>query len=131
MDASASGKDVFFLSSAQLVPADTGSALAVYDAHVCSAASICSAGAVPPPSCVTEASCKAAPSQQPSVFGASGSATFTGVGNPAAPSSVTPSPAPKVRCRRGRKLVHGKCVKARTGRKAKARKTGRERRAGR
>ena len=131
MDASASGEDVFFLSSAQLVPADTGSALAVYDAHVCSAASICAAAAVPPPPCVTEASCRAAPSPQPSVFGASGSATFTGAGNPAVTSSVTPNPTPKVGCRRGRRLVHGRCVKARAGRKARARKAGRQRRVGR
>jgi hypothetical protein len=82
LDTSESGGDVFFLSSAKLSPLDVEGGLAVYDAHECTTVSPC----VPPPvapgqPCVTEASCKAAPSQQPSIFGASGSATFSGPGN--------------------------------------------------
>jgi hypothetical protein len=132
LDASTSGEDVFFLSSAQLAPADTGSASAVYDAHVCSAASPCPTEAVSPPPCGTEASCKAAPSPQPPIFGASGSATFSGAGNPA-PSSM-PEPTPKgARCAKGKKLEHGKCVKTRTRTRtrAKAKRAGKDRRAGR
>jgi hypothetical protein len=131
LDASASGEDVFFLSSAQLVPEDKGSALAVYDAHVCSVASTCPTEAVSPPSCVTEASCKAAPSPQPSVFGASGSATFTGTGN------LVPSPATRtttkkiVGCPKHKRLSHGKCVKSKGKRKAKARKAGNDGKVGR
>jgi hypothetical protein len=128
LDASASGADVFFLSSAQLVPEDTGSALAVYDAHVCSVASPCLTEAVSPPSCVTEASCKAAPSPQPSIFGASGSATFSGAGN------LVPSTTPgkkTTRCPQHKRPSHGKCVKSKTKKKAKARKAGNDRGTGR
>jgi hypothetical protein len=83
MDASESGDDVFFLSAAQLSLADTDSALDIYDAHACSSAPGCappSLGAPPP--CVTSDSCRAAPTPQPGIFGASASETFSGPGNP-------------------------------------------------
>ena len=41
LDASENGDDVFFLTAAQLVPADTDDAYDIYDAHVCSEASPC------------------------------------------------------------------------------------------
>jgi hypothetical protein len=89
MDASESGEDVFFLSAAKLSPLDSDSAFDVYDAHVCSKASPCiTFPDVQSPPCTTEASCKASPTPQPSIFGAPSSATFQGPGNP-------PPPAPK------------------------------------
>jgi hypothetical protein len=129
LDASKSGDDVFFLSSARLTPEDTGSALAVYDAHVCSAASPCLVEAVVPPACVTEASCKAAPSPQPSIFGASGSATFKGAGNLVPSSSTTVTTKKITTCSKHKKLSHGKCVRIK--RKAGAKRVGDGRRAGR
>ncbi len=41
LDASENGDDVFFMTSAQLVPADTDDAYDIYDAHVCSESSPC------------------------------------------------------------------------------------------
>jgi hypothetical protein len=92
MDASETGDDVFFLTAAQLLPQDADTAFDVYDAHVCTSASPCLPAAVSsPPPCDTEASCKVAPSPQPELFGASGSAIFSGPGN------LTPSPPGKPR----------------------------------
>jgi WD40-like Beta Propeller Repeat len=97
MDASESGDDVFILTAAQLVPQeDIDSAYDIYDVHVCPGGAPCApvAGSVPPP-CNTEASCKAAPTPQPELFGASGSATFSGPGNVTPSSSSPPAVKPK------------------------------------
>jgi DNA-binding beta-propeller fold protein YncE len=104
LDASASGNDVFFLTASKLVTQDFDTSLDVYDAHVCSEAIPCLAPLpVAPPPCSTGDSCKAAPSLQPAIFGASGSATFSGAGNIVAP---TPKPVvtPK-RSTRAQKLA--------------------------
>ena len=91
LDASETGGDVFFLTAAKLVSADFDGAFDVYDAHECTAAVPCFAnGVVSPPACSTGDSCKAAPTPQPSIFGAAPSATFLGVGN-IAPGSVPPT----------------------------------------
>jgi hypothetical protein len=82
LDASEAGGDVFFISTARLSPFDTEGGLTTYDAHECTSSSPCTPRPPPPtPACSTEASCKAAPSPQPSIFGPSGSATFSGLGN--------------------------------------------------
>lgn len=82
LEASEDGGDVFFLTKSQLAPQDYDGAFDVYDAHECSAAAPCfpPAPLVPPP-CSTGDACKAAPSPQPSIFGAPSSATFSGAGN--------------------------------------------------
>jgi hypothetical protein len=92
LDASENGDDVFFETTAGLVPQDYDGAYDVYDAHVCSAQSPCvlPPPALPPP-CVTEASCRPAPVSQPSIFGEPSSATFSGAGN-----VVVSPPAPAV-----------------------------------
>jgi hypothetical protein len=125
LDASVSGADVFFLTSARLSSQDVDTSVDVYDAHECSSASPClTPPAAPPPPCDTEASCKAAPSPQPDIFGSPASATFSGQGNLVSPS---PKPPPAKKCKRGFvKNKRHKCVKKR---KAKAHK--RARRAGR
>jgi hypothetical protein len=90
LDASETGDDVFFLTNAKLSPQDLDASADVYDAHVCSGASPCIAQAqASPPPCSTEASCRPAPSPQPSIFGAPASATFAGPGNPNSSSSTT------------------------------------------
>jgi hypothetical protein len=83
LDASGSGDDVFFMTSAQLASQDVDGALDVYDAHVCSAAVPCPAGVVAAtPACSTSDSCRVAPAPQPDVFGAPATETYSGAGNP-------------------------------------------------
>jgi hypothetical protein len=89
LEASANGSDVFFTTAERLVATDKDTALDVYDAHECSAASPCPASSILPPPCTTEASCIAPPSPQPSIFGPPSSATFSGPGN------ILPEPKPK------------------------------------
>ena len=115
LDASESGGDVFFLTSERLGPQDFDDAHDVYDAHECTSASPCLVAAVLPPPCNTEASCRAAPTPQPAIFGAPSSATFSGSGNIASLPSSAPA-SKKVtkktaRCRRPFVKRKDKCVK--------------------
>lgn len=90
MDAGESGNDVFFLTAAKLRPEDYDSALDMYDARVCSAGSTClPTPPASPPACSTGDSCKPAPAPQPTIFGATPSATFSGVGNVSEPASAS------------------------------------------
>jgi hypothetical protein len=126
------GEDVFFLTSAPLVPGDIDGAFDVYDAHVCSVAAPCPAAAVAPvPACASADACRALAPPVPSVFGSPSSATFSGAGNLAPPVSPPAMKARKktVRCARGKRLSHGKCVKVKARAKAKG-KASQERRVG-
>jgi WD40-like Beta Propeller Repeat len=80
LDASESGNDVFFLTTANLVPQDVDQSFDVYDAHVCTSESPCPAPPSPRPPCGTSAACQGASPQQ-TTFGAPASATFSGSGN--------------------------------------------------
>jgi hypothetical protein len=93
MDASQSGNDVFFLSTAQLSKLDVDSSRDIYDAHVCTDSPCITFPSSEVPPCTSEASCKASPTPQPSIFGSPSSATFQGPGNPA----PAPPAAPKVK----------------------------------
>jgi DNA-binding beta-propeller fold protein YncE len=96
LDASESGDDVFFLTSARLSALDTDAARDVYDAHVCTSASPCISYTPSETSpCASEASCKAPATPQPSIFGAPASATFQGPGNPAPVPAPASKPKPK------------------------------------
>jgi hypothetical protein len=89
LDASETGGDVFFLTSARLSGRDFDTSRDVYDAHECTTASPCiPEPAVLPPPCGTGDACKPAPTPQPDIFGAPASATFSGAGNllPLAPT---------------------------------------------
>jgi hypothetical protein len=113
LDASESGDDVFFLSTARLTAADTDTGTDVWDAHVCSASVPCSAAVVSTPPCRSGDSCKAAPAPQPELFGPAPSATFSGAGNvPAASKPLT----------RAQKLAKAlsACHKKKRGRRRKA-----------
>jgi hypothetical protein len=82
LDASGTGGDAFFLTTAKLVSADYDNAYDVYDAHECTASEPCfPAVAQSPPPCSTGDACKPAPTPQPSLFGAAPSETFSGPGN--------------------------------------------------
>jgi hypothetical protein len=127
LDASESGGDVFFLTASQLVPQDYDYNRDVYDAHECTGVSPCfPTPAVHPPPCTTEASCKSAPTPQPTLYAPPASATFSGPGNlapspPPAPAKVTEKKT--VTCKKG--LVRSKkggCVKEKKPKK-KAKKS--------
>jgi hypothetical protein len=80
-DASESGDDVFFDTTAKLVHEDFDRGYDLYDAHVCTPATPCPTYLSEPPPCSEGESCKAPPSPQPELFGAPPSATFDGIGN--------------------------------------------------
>ncbi|HXB63330.1 MAG TPA: hypothetical protein VNV42_00495 [Solirubrobacteraceae bacterium] len=124
LDASESGGDVFFLTQARLVTQDYDTAYDLYDAHECTEAAPC----VPtppaqPPECETEASCRAAPSPQPALYGAPASATFSGTGNLATPATPATKPKakpkPKAKARCGKRKAKRCPKKAKPAKKAK------------
>jgi DNA-binding beta-propeller fold protein YncE len=82
LDASASGGDVYFATSDQLLPEDTSNNVVVYDARIDGGFPV----AVGAPPCTTAEACRVASPPTPAVFGAPPSATFSGPGN------VTPPP---------------------------------------
>jgi hypothetical protein len=91
MDASATGGEVFFLTSAQLSPQDVDGAFDVYDARECTSESPCmggSTGVVSLP-CAGAEACRGAGSA-PSVFGAPVTAGITGAGNISPPPPGAP-----------------------------------------
>jgi hypothetical protein len=111
LDASENGDDVFFFTNAQLSPQDFDTARDVYDAHVCSAESSC-----PPPAPAPAPACEGDACQSPAVAPndpTPGSLTFQGPGNPAPVLAVTVKKATNktVKCKKPKKLSHGKCVK--------------------
>jgi sugar lactone lactonase YvrE len=99
LDASESGNDVFFLTSGKLVAGDTDSSYDVYDAHVCGSGWECQQPPDVSPPCTNTTSCRGAPEPQPSVFGASDSATFAGAENVAPVVKVTSKAKPLSRAR--------------------------------
>jgi hypothetical protein len=122
-DASETGEDVFFLSSARLTKEDLDGSLSMWDAHVCQASSPCPpAPAAEVPPCNNESSCRPSPSPQPTIYGAGASETFFGPGNLAPPLSG-PAKVTKVKCKRGFvKNKKGRCVK-KPKKRRKARKS--------
>jgi hypothetical protein len=123
LDASGTGGDVFFLTSAKLSAEDRDTALDIYDAQECTGASPCLAQpAVTPPPCTTGDACKAAPSPQPEIFGAPSSATFSGAGN-ITTGSGSPGSARSVKPKaltRAQKLARAVKACQRKGRKRRA-----------
>jgi hypothetical protein len=113
LGASPSGGDVYFVTDAKLSPADTDTSADVYDAHECTTSSPCIAPpSAEPPACTTEASCRPAPTPQPSIYGLPSSATFSGSGNPPPPPVVSSKVVKKTtKCKKPERLSGGKCVK--------------------
>jgi hypothetical protein len=130
MDASEGGGDVFFITLAKLTSQDFDNALDVYDAHECTVQVPCVTPApVAPPPCSTGDSCKAAPTPQPSIFGAPSSATFTGAGNV---TPASPPPAPKIKAKplsRAQKLARAlkACANKRRAQRAGCERAARKR----
>lgn len=126
MEASENGNNVFFLTSERLVPSDTDSAYDVYDAHVCGWQWECPAPSAVSPPCTGTESCRGAPAPQPSLYGSPASATFSGLSNQAHLGGSTGTATKKTttkkkvaKCRKGRRRVRGRCVKAQARRKAR------------
>jgi len=116
VDASSSGDDVFFVSRAQLVKADHGDDDVLYDARV--------GGVEPPPErqCAGTG-CQGVPPAPP-LFATPASATIAGV------EAYEPSPPPAVvkpkptKCKKNfTKNKQGKCVKRKSKKKSKAKKS--------
>jgi hypothetical protein len=140
LDASETGGDVFFVTAAKLAPQDLDSALDVYDAHECTATAPCYPQPVTsPPICSTGDSCKPAPTPQPAIYGAPGSATFSGSGNVVA--AAVPAATLKAKsstksqklaralraCRKQARKRRAACKRKARGRRPKAKKTPRSR----
>lgn len=93
LDASETGSDVFFLTTAKLSPEDTDTAYDIYTAHECPTSTPCTPTSSQTQqqaeeTCANETECRAqGPTPQPTIFGAPASATFSGAGNltPSAP----------------------------------------------
>ena len=118
MDASANGRDVFFLTRQRLVPEDGDEAVDVYDAREGGGLTQAS-----PPPCAGEA-CKPAVTPAPAIYGAPSSASFEGAGNQQAPVAPVKAKA-KVKakqCKRGFVRKKGRCVRKPRARKASNRR---------
>jgi DNA-binding beta-propeller fold protein YncE len=104
LDASESGDDVFFLTSANLASQDIDAARDVYDAHACSAGSPCLPEPVAPAAACEGTACQTAtpPAAEPTAA----TPGFTGPGN-------------EVQCRKGQVKKAGKCVKKKQAKKQK------------
>jgi hypothetical protein len=115
VDASENGNDVFFISDAELVPADRGEYTQVYDARVGATEALAQTAC-------TGTGCQGVPPAPP-IFATPSSVTFSGVGNfPPAPSVVKPKPK-TVKCPKGKtRNKHNQCVKSKKH-KAKAKKS--------
>jgi hypothetical protein len=123
------GRDVFFLTTEKVLPQDLDTAPDVYDAHECSPASPCISQAPALLPCTTEASCKAPPTPQPTIYAAPATATFSGPGNPGGREPNQPAVVPKkvtkkaAKCKKGFvKNKKSKCVKHKK-KKTKAKKS--------
>lgn len=95
-DASENGDDAFFLTAEKLTGQDIDSSVDVYDAQVCNTTVPCPAEPGLETACASAEACRIAPSPQPEIYGAPGSATFAGDGNlaataPAAGTVKTPT----------------------------------------
>jgi hypothetical protein len=117
-----SGRDVFFLSTENILPQDSDGLMSLYDARVGGGFP---AALVPAGGCNGDA-CQGPPSV-PDLLGAPASATFSGLGNPV-PAAPTPAVKSKAKsklkeCRRGFVRKRGRCVK-----RPKAKKAGNDRR---
>jgi hypothetical protein len=126
LGASPNGANVFFGTHARLVPQDTDTYGDIYDARICTTTDPC----IKPPAGET-GQCEGDACQNPPpapIDATPGSLTFFGAGNllGEVPPRKTVTPKKTIRCSKGRKLSHGKCVKTKAKKKkAKAKKTNR------
>lgn len=116
------GTDVYFNTPERLAPQDQSENLDVYDARI-------GGGFSESFSACSGTGCQGVPPAAP-IFATPSSVTFAGVGNFPPPPASKPKPQSKsVKCKKGKKLSHGKCVKKAKRKKAKAKKSANRRRA--
>lgn len=125
VDASETGSDVFFLTGQSLVKKDPGS-IDLYDAREDGG----EPAEAPPPALCEANTCQSPPAAP--LVQTPASLTFVGQGNPSTPMSVTSvkvTSKKAIKCAKGKKLSHGRCVKSKPKKRAKTRKatTGRGR----
>jgi DNA-binding beta-propeller fold protein YncE len=119
----ATGANVFFTTADPLVAQDTDSGVDYYDARICTTHDPCVAPPpLPVPGCVGEA-CHGTPGVAP-VFGAPGSAVFSGAGNPA--TQTGPVVKAKKKAKPKRKTKHKKKKGHKAARSGKHVKRGRK-----
>ncbi len=100
VDASATGDDVFMMTAAKLVKADTDAALDIYDSHVCTEASSCPGdSSVVSQPCSDIASCRSAPAPVAVSVPASSSSSSSGNVVPA-PTVTKPKSKPLTRAQK-------------------------------
>ncbi len=118
----ASGANVFFTTSDELVEQDTNTERDIYDAHICSVEEPCTSPVGVTPPCLGEA-CHGIPAATPSLL-SPGSASFSGAGNLTPPTVASKKLTKKAaRCKKGfLKNRRGKCVR-RPRKKSRAKKT--------
>jgi hypothetical protein len=120
-DASATGEDVFVFTYSQLVGQDRDGNSDLYDARVNGGLAAQNPSALPA-LCNGEA-CKGSMPPAPALL-TPGSVTFSGPGN-VSPPVTKPVVKPKkttVKCGKGKKRRHGRCVRPKRKKRAKARK---------
>lgn len=107
-DASENGDNIFFFTRQKLVPSDTDEeARSLYDARI--DGGFPESFTVPP--CSTEDACRAAPTPQPSIYGAPASQTFSGAGNLVqTPKSKAKTRSKPAKCRDAR-AKKKRCIK--------------------
>jgi hypothetical protein len=114
-DASADGRNVFFVTGQGLVRGDTDSQESVYDARV-DGGLASQNEAVVPPSCEALEACRSPLSEPPAQL-LSGSAALVGPGNlavaPEQPGSKQPAVKKPAKCKKGFVRRNDKCVKTR------------------
>jgi hypothetical protein len=112
-----SGRDIFFTSTEDILPQKSDGLKGLWDARIEGGFP---AALVPEGGCNGD-SCQGPPSV-PDLLGASGSATFSGLGNPT-PAAPTPAAKPKAKpkpkqCKKGYTKKKNRCVKAKKKHKA-------------
>jgi len=118
--ASRDGRDLFFVSAAQLVPGATPEFSNIYDARI--------GGGFAPASGAPECSSCQGVGSPSLLFNTPASETFAGTGNPvpaaahSSPGGRGSNPKKTARCPIGKKRSHGRCVKVRARTRHGARK---------
>ncbi len=114
-NASLDGANVFFTTADALVSSDTDESVSLYDARVgggfLAAPAVGPGGVVEAPACTSVEACKPPPGEPP-VEPFPASSAFRGAGNVVSPPGpVLTGPKKTIKCPRGKRLSHGKCVK--------------------
>ena len=123
-----SGRDVFFMTTAGLVPSDTENDLDVYDARLEEGSGFPTEVAEREP-CSSDA-CQG-PLTNPAPLLVPGSVSQAPGGNftsPAPAAAATSKKKASLKCTKAKKLSHGHCVKAKARKPKKAKKSSRDRR---